>query len=71
MVWAFGVVRAWFYAAQGTLFASLFPTRVRCTGLSTVYQLSVSTPRASRPWCSLGWSRSTTADPGTRAPILR
>jgi MFS family permease len=40
MVWAFGVVHAWFYGAQGTLFASLFPTRVRYTGLSTVYQLS-------------------------------
>ena len=40
MVWAFGVVHAWFYGAQGTLFASMFPTRVRYTGLSTVYQLS-------------------------------
>jgi MFS family permease len=40
MVWVFGVVHAIFYGAQGTLFAGLFPTRVRYTGLSTVYQLS-------------------------------
>jgi len=36
----FGVIHAWFYGAQGTLYASLFPARVRYTGLSTVYQLS-------------------------------
>jgi MFS family permease len=36
----FGVVHALFYGAQGTLYASLFPTRIRYTGLSTVYQLS-------------------------------
>jgi hypothetical protein len=29
-----------FYAPQGTLHASLFPTRIRYTGLSTVYQVS-------------------------------
>lgn len=40
MVVAFGVIHAWFYGAQGTLYASLFPTRIRYTGLSTVYQLS-------------------------------
>jgi MFS family permease len=40
MVLAFGVIHAWFYGAQGTLYASLFPTRTRYTGLSTVYQLS-------------------------------
>jgi MFS family permease len=40
MVLAFGVVHAWFYGAQGTLYASLFPTPIRYTGLSTVYQLS-------------------------------
>lgn len=40
MVIAFGVIHAWFYGAQGTLYASLFPTRIRYTGLSTVYQLS-------------------------------
>jgi hypothetical protein len=40
MIVAFGVIHAWFYAPQGTLYASLFPTRVRYTGLSTVYQLS-------------------------------
>ncbi len=40
MVVVFGVIHAWFYGAQGTLYASLFPTRVRYTGLSTVYQLS-------------------------------
>lgn len=40
MILVFGVVHAWFYGAQGTLYASLFPTRIRYTGLSTVYQLS-------------------------------
>jgi len=36
----FGVIHALFYGAQGTLYASLYPARVRYTGLSTVYQLS-------------------------------
>jgi len=40
MVLAFGVIHALFYGAQGTLYASLYPTRTRYTGLSTVYQLS-------------------------------
>ncbi len=40
LVVVFGVIHALFYGAQGTLYASLFPTRVRYTGLSTVYQLS-------------------------------
>jgi hypothetical protein len=33
MVVEFGVIDAWFYAPQGTLYASLFPTRIRYTGL--------------------------------------
>ena len=33
-------IHAVFYGAQGTLYASLYPARVRYTGLSTVYQLS-------------------------------
>jgi MFS family permease len=40
LIVVFGVIHASFYGAQGTLYASLFPTRVRYTGLSTVYQLS-------------------------------
>ncbi|AZG48545.1 MFS transporter [Gordonia insulae] len=40
LVIVFGVVHALFYGAQGTLFASLYPTRVRYTGLSVVYQFS-------------------------------
>jgi len=40
MVLVFGVVHAMFYGAQGSLYASLFPARIRYTGLSTVYQLS-------------------------------
>jgi MFS family permease len=40
MLVVFGIIHAWFYGAQGTLFASLFPARIRYTGLSTVYQLS-------------------------------
>jgi hypothetical protein len=39
MVVAFGVIHAWFYGPQGTLYASLFP-RIRYTGLSTIYQVS-------------------------------
>lgn len=40
LVAVFGVVHALFYGAQGTLFASLYPTPVRYTGLSVVYQFS-------------------------------
>jgi MFS family permease len=40
MIVVFGIIHAWFYGAQGTLYASLFDTPVRYTGLSTVYQLS-------------------------------
>lgn len=40
MLLVFGVIHALFYGAQGTLYASLFPARIRYTGLSTVYQLS-------------------------------
>ena len=40
IVVVFGIVHAWFYGAQGTLYASLYPARIRYTGLSTVYQLS-------------------------------
>jgi hypothetical protein len=38
MLVVFGVIHALFYGAQGTLYASLFPARIRYTGLSTVYQ---------------------------------
>jgi hypothetical protein len=37
---AFGVIHAWFYGPQGTLYASLFPTRICYTGLFTIYQVS-------------------------------
>jgi hypothetical protein len=40
MILAVGVIHAWFYGAQGTLYASLYPARIRYTGLSAVYQLS-------------------------------
>lgn len=40
LVIVFGVIHAVFYGAQGTLFASLYPTPVRYTGLSVVYQFS-------------------------------
>ena len=40
LVVALGIVHAYFYGAQGTLFASLFPTQVRYTGMSFVYQMS-------------------------------
>ncbi|HWM38163.1 MAG TPA: MFS transporter, partial [Streptomyces sp.] len=35
-----GFVHAYFYGAQGTLFAALFATQVRYTGMSFVYQMS-------------------------------
>lgn len=40
LVIVFGVVHAVFYGAQGTLYASLYPTEIRYTGLSVVYQFS-------------------------------
>jgi MFS family permease len=40
LVLVFGIVHATFYAAQGTLYASLYPTEIRYTGLSVVYQFS-------------------------------
>ncbi|BBZ26515.1 MFS transporter [Mycolicibacterium madagascariense] len=40
MLVVFGVIHAVFYGAQGSLYASLYPARIRYTGLSTVYQLS-------------------------------
>jgi MFS family permease len=40
LVLTLGVVHAYFYGAQGTLFAALFPTRIRYTGMSFVYQMS-------------------------------
>ncbi|CAL9291895.1 MFS transporter [Streptomyces sp. SudanB182_2057] len=40
LVVTLGVVHAWFYGAQGTLFAALFATPVRYTGMSFVYQVS-------------------------------
>lgn len=40
MVIVFGVIHALFYGAQGTLYASLYPTEIRYTGLSVVYQFS-------------------------------
>ncbi|MFD6894168.1 MFS transporter [Rhodococcus sp. NPDC060086] len=40
MVVVFGIIHALFYGAQGTLYASLYPTEVRYTGLSVVYQFS-------------------------------
>ncbi|WP_037139878.1 MFS transporter, partial [Rhodococcoides fascians] len=40
LVLVFGFVHALFYGAQGTLYASLYPTEIRYTGLSIVYQFS-------------------------------
>ncbi len=40
LIVAFGLVYGLFYGAQGTLFAQLFPTEVRYTGVSLVYQFS-------------------------------
>ncbi|NLU73118.1 MHS family MFS transporter [Streptomyces sp. HNM0575] len=40
LVVTLGLVHAYFYGAQGTLFAALFATQVRYTGMSFVYQMS-------------------------------
>ena len=40
LIIVFGLIHGVFYAAQGPFFASLFPTEVRYTGLSVVYQFS-------------------------------
>ncbi|QTJ67481.1 MULTISPECIES: MFS transporter [unclassified Rhodococcus (in: high G+C Gram-positive bacteria)] len=40
LVLVFGIIHALFYGAQGTLYASLYPTEIRYTGLSVVYQFS-------------------------------
>ncbi|WP_448316746.1 MFS transporter, partial [Streptomyces sp. CO7] len=40
LVLTLGVIHAYFYGAQGTLFAALFPAEVRYTGMSFVYQVS-------------------------------
>lgn len=40
MVVVFGVIHAVFYGSQGTLYAGLYPTGIRYTGLSVVYQFS-------------------------------
>ncbi len=75
MILVFGIIHAWFYGAQGTLYASLFPTRIRYTGLSTVYQLSGVyasglTPLVltallaaghQRPWYACGYLATTAA----------
>jgi MFS family permease len=69
MVLVFGVIHAVFYGAQGTLYASLFPARIRYTGLSTVYQLSgvyasgltpliltaLIAAAGGRPWLACGY----------------
>jgi MFS family permease len=69
MVLVFGVIQAVFYGAQGTLYASLFPARIRYTGLSTVYQLSgvyasgltpliltaLIAAAGGRPWLACGY----------------
>ncbi|WP_345001332.1 MFS transporter [Tsukamurella soli] len=40
LILAFGLIHGLFYGAQGTLFAELFPTEIRYTGISVVYQFS-------------------------------
>ncbi|MGV9800563.1 MFS transporter [Mycobacterium sp. NPDC003449] len=85
MVLAFGVIHAWFYGAQGTLYASLFPTRTRYTGLSTVYQLSgvyasgltpliltaLIAAGGGRPWLACGYLVATAAISVVATRMLR
>lgn len=64
MVVVFGIIHALFYGAQGTLYASLYPTEVRYTGLSVVFQFSGITPMiltaliavgGGSPWLACGY----------------
>jgi MFS family permease len=85
MVLVFGVVHAWFYGAQGTLYASLFPTRIRYTGLTTVYQLSgvyasgltpllltaLLAAGHQRPWYACGYLAATAAISVAATLLLR
>ena len=50
--WALGACTM--FGAEGVLFAELFPTRVRYSGMSTVYQLGVLPSGAVAPiiWTS-------------------
>ncbi|MGU3292916.1 MFS transporter [Williamsia sp. M5A3_1d] len=40
LVIVFGLVHGWFYGAQGTLYAMLYPTPVRYTGISFIYNFA-------------------------------
>jgi hypothetical protein len=66
---AFGVIHAWFYGAQGTLYASLFPTRIRYTGHSTIYQVSGIYASDLTPLIRASLIAADTATRGMRAAI--
>ncbi|GAA2055833.1 MFS transporter [Williamsia deligens] len=40
LIIVFGFVHGWFYGAQGTLYALLYPTQVRYTGISFIYNVA-------------------------------
>nr|WP_253660257.1 MFS transporter [Williamsia maris] len=40
LVIVFGLVHGWFYGAQGTLYALVYPTEVRYTGISFIYNFA-------------------------------
>jgi MFS family permease len=85
MLLVFGIIHAWFYGAQGTLYASLYPARIRYTGLSTVYQLSgvyasgltpliltaLIAAAGGSPWLACGYLVSTAAISVVATLLLR
>ncbi|WP_307851807.1 MFS transporter [Williamsia sp. CHRR-6] len=40
LVIVFGLIHGWFYGAQGTMYALLYPTEVRYTGISFIYNFA-------------------------------
>lgn len=85
LVLVFGVVHALFYGAQGTLFAGLFPTSSRYSGLSFVYQFSgiyasgvtpmiltaLIAAAGGTPWLACGFLVGTAAISVTATALIR
>lgn len=70
LVIVFGVIHGAFYAAQGTFFAELFPTDVRYTGLSVVYQFSGIYASGITPMVLTALMESNDGEPWTAAVYL-
>ncbi|WP_273051607.1 MFS transporter [Corynebacterium nuruki] len=70
LVVVFGLVHGLFYSAQGTFFAELFPTEVRYTGLSVVYQFSGIYASGITPMILTALMHSSGGEPWTAAGYL-